>query len=401
MRLATAAALVLSLGASISVQSAEPWARGPGIALSKGELKLALTGYVQLDGRAYSDWEVQETDLGALRHDETELRRLRMGFELTGSRFEIQVQADPHEDGRSVLKDAYAELRFGRGFRVRAGHFKVPVSPEFLTSAAKTDFVERSLLAEDLGPGRDFGVMAHGDVGDRLTYQVGAFAGDGWSKTARAGTTAAARVVVTPSPSLSLGVSGSFGHVNADPAAPDVVLVPRGFDGNSATGYEYFVPHFADGRRTRIDLEASFAKGPIIVKAEALRARDQRKGQSSTLTDLPDLEATGWAASTLWLIRGSKRREPGALEVGTRYESLRFDDTGDESGFEGLGNRTRNVKPVSLAVWTSGLSLWVTRWGRIMGDVVLERYGEALVAPEPGRKGSYVSILGRLQVHLP
>jgi hypothetical protein len=36
-----------------------------------------------------------------------------------------------------------------------------------------------------------------------------------------------------------------------------------------------------------------------------------------------------------------------------------------------------------------------------MGDLVVERYGNALRAPEPGRSGNYVSLLGRLQVHIP
>jgi hypothetical protein len=36
-----------------------------------------------------------------------------------------------------------------------------------------------------------------------------------------------------------------------------------------------------------------------------------------------------------------------------------------------------------------------------MGDVVMEQYGEPLVAPEPGRKGNYVTVLGRVQLHLP
>ena len=131
---------------------------------------------------------MKETEAGSLRHDETELRRLRVGLDVAWGRLVLQAQADPHEDGRSVLKDAYAELRFGKAFRLRGGHFKVPVSPEFLTSAARTDFVERTMLASELGPGRDLGVMIHGEV-QRLQYQLGVFNGDGWSHTSRAETT--------------------------------------------------------------------------------------------------------------------------------------------------------------------------------------------------------------------
>ena len=36
-----------------------------------------------------------------------------------------------------------------------------------------------------------------------------------------------------------------------------------------------------------------------------------------------------------------------------------------------------------------------------MGNVVAERYTDALQAPETGREGNYVSLLGRVQVMLP
>jgi hypothetical protein len=36
-----------------------------------------------------------------------------------------------------------------------------------------------------------------------------------------------------------------------------------------------------------------------------------------------------------------------------------------------------------------------------MGNVVLERYEDELLAPEPGRRGNYTTLLGRLQISLP
>jgi phosphate-selective porin len=376
------------------------WKLGPDVGISKGSFRLDLTGYVQGDLRYFSDWEVNETEAGGLRHDEAELRRLRVGVDVAWGRLVLQAQADPHEDGRSVLKDAYAELRFGKAFRLRGGHFKVPVSPEFLTSAARTDFVERTMLASELGPGRDLGVMIHGEV-ERLQYQVGVFGGDGWFHTSRAETTAAARLVVTPVKGLTLGASASVGEVRADPAVSGVTLTPRGLKGLSPTGYEFFVPHFVDGRRLRVDLEAAFSRGPVSLKAEGLSVREQRRGQSSTLTDMPDVQGDGWAVSAWGLLRGEKKRQAGALEIGARYESLRFDDAGDDTGFAGFGNRARNIKPAALDAAAAGFSFWLTRWGRIMGNVLVERYGEPLLAPEPGRQGNYVTLLGRVQLHLP
>jgi phosphate-selective porin len=156
--------LVALLASPTVTLAGDGWKLGPDAGVSKGSLRLSLTGYLQGDFRYFSNWEVRETEALDLRHDEAELRRLRVGLDLAWGRLAVQTQFDPHEDGRSRFKDAYAELRFGKALRVRGGHFKVPVSPEFLTSAAKTDFVERTMQANDLGPSRDFGLMAHGEV---------------------------------------------------------------------------------------------------------------------------------------------------------------------------------------------------------------------------------------------
>ena len=401
MRSRSSPVLLAVLLAAPSIATAqEPWKLGPDAGVSKGSFRLNLTGYLQGDFRYFSDWEVKETEAGELRRDEAEVRRVRVGLDAVWRKLNLQFEIDPLQEGRGRLRDAYAELRFGKAFRLRGGHIKVPVSPEFLTSAAKTDFAERTMLASELGPGRDFGVMAHGEV-KRLQYQLGVFAGDGWSHSSRAEITTALRLVVTPVHGLDLGGSASLGEVDADPVAAGATLTPRGLKGLSPTGYEFFVPHFVGGRRTRVSLEAALSRGPVSLKTEVLRSREERKGQSSTFTDMPDVQGDGWAVSALWRLRGEKKRQPGALEFGARYESLRFDDVGDDTGFAGFGNRARNIKPGSLEAATAGFSFWMTRWGRIMGNLLLERYGEPLLAPEPGRAGNYVTLLGRVQLHLP
>ena len=83
-----------------------------------------------------------------------------------------------------------------------------------------------------------------------------------------------------------------------------------------------------------------------------------------------------------------------------RYEELRFDDVRNE-GFESAGSRAANVRPAGLRALSGGLSWWPSPFLRLLGDVVVERYEDGLRAPEPGREGTYVSLLGRVQVHLP
>ena len=105
---------------------------------------------------------------------------------------------------------------------------KVPVSAEWLTSAAKTDFIARSLLASALAPGRDWGVKLSGEPLPRLSYQVGVFAGDGRTDQARAETTVAARVEVAPVKPLDVGLSASQGQVKPNPFVGDTAPAAKG-----------------------------------------------------------------------------------------------------------------------------------------------------------------------------
>jgi phosphate-selective porin len=91
---------------------------------------------------------------------------------------------------------------------------------------------------------------------------------------------------------------------------------------------------------------------------------------------------------------------PGAVELAARYEELWFDDVENE-GFESAGDRARNIRPSGYRALFAGLSWWPATFLRLMGDVVVERYDDALRAPEIGKEGNYVTLLGRVQVHLP
>ena len=84
-----------------------------------------------------------------------------------------------------------------------------------------------------------------------------------------------------------------------------------------------------------------------------------------------------------------------------RYESVRVDDDGPDAGFAGASNRARNILPVGDRVLTGGLSWWPRQWLRFLGNVVVERFDDDLIVPEPGRRGNYVTLLGRVQVSLP
>jgi phosphate-selective porin len=378
-----------------------------------GDFEFALAGYAQEDFREYRDW----TPLDPTR---SELRRLRIGAEGKWKRLHFEVSADPRPaaerlndtaEGNHHLKDAYLEIRLGKAFRLRGGHFKLPFSPEYLTSSAKTDFIERAVLVEALDLNRDWGAMAWGDLADRVHYELGAFAGDGWRSHESAKVTGAGRLVVTALTGLDLGASYTQGRVVAD---EETLSDPRakGFDAEGPAGFQFSGRHFVQGWRRRLGADGEIRGGPISLKGEWARAWEERKGQGAVFEDLPDAVITGWAVSGTWLVTGEKKRGtirperplfhgPGAIEVAARYESLRVDDDGPDSGFAGSGNRARNIRLAGDRVITGGLSWWPRRWMRLVGNVVLEHFEDALLAPEAGRQGYYTTLLGRLQVSLP
>ena len=205
--------------------------------------------------------------------------------------------------------------------------------------------------------------------------------------------------------------STSYGRVAADPVGPGLDPDPKGFGAASQTEYSFFEPVFVDGRRQRWDAELAVRRGPVGLRAEYLQETEARDGQGPTLEDLPDVRGRGFQVAATWLVTGEKKtrtvqprarlfRGPGAVEIGARYEEMRADDV-DNQGFEGFGSRARNLRPAGYKAFTGGVSWWPTVFLRLGGNVVVERYRDALVAPETGTEGNYVSLIGRVQVMLP
>jgi phosphate-selective porin len=398
-----------------TARAQEGWQFGPSLRLSHrgSDFELRLAGYAQGDLRSRRNFTDGDDEEEGLNGTDTMLQRARIGVEGSWKRLSFEATVDPADDGEH-LKDLVAEVKIAKALHIRGGHFKVPFGYEWLTSAAKIDFLERSMLANALAPSRDWGAMATGSPFKRFDYMVGVFQGDGGTQRSRSERTVAARVEYGLLKSVDVGASFSQADVAADVEVEGGAdPTPRGLAGIGASQFRFFDPHFVDGRRRRLGADARWSAGPMAVRGEWLRATEERNGQGSTFDDLPGEVGEGWMASATWLVTGEKKTRtikpsrplstggPGAIEIGARFDTLRFDDDGDPGGFEGSGNRARNIRPASARAFTGGLSWWPEPFIRLMGNVVLERFEDALLAPEPGRQGNYVTILGRLQVSLP
>jgi phosphate-selective porin len=419
-RVAVSALLAVVLG-GFALDAPAGGRLGPGAALEfpDCDLKLQLTGYVQGDLRGFPGWP--ESTAETTVHSQTsDLRRLRLGFEGKWHALSLDFSADPQDTGNH-LKNAYADLRLSKALRLRGGHFKLPVSREQLTSAARLDFVERTILAQSLGPDRDWGVMAHGEPSKRVEYLVGVFAGDGSQSDSRAKTTVAGRIAYSPLKRLEIAASASQGDVESPVLSNAQLNTAKGFKGEGPSGFTYFHRPFVSGRRTRLNLDAAVTSGPVALKAEVLHGREQRSGQGGTCVptsaealacdDLSDLAGLGWSVSGTWLVAGERKkttvspehplpRGVGAIELGLRIEGLRLDDGASESDYESVANRARNLRPAADLVATTGVSWWPTRWSRLMANVIIERFSDDLRVPKQDQL-SYVTLLVRFQVELP
>ncbi len=90
-------------------------------------------------------------------------------------RYRLMV-GTPHFSPQLEVFDAYVEWQASEAFRLRGGHFKIPVFREWIESARLLSSVERSLATDTLLPGRDTGIMISGDfLGSRVEYAFGIF----------------------------------------------------------------------------------------------------------------------------------------------------------------------------------------------------------------------------------
>ena len=349
--------------------------------------ELTPEAYIQLDWRGYPESPVAPGS-GRLEFDSFEVRRVRAGFDgrWRGLRFELTL--DPQDFDGTLVKDAYAEIRPGN-FQIRFGQFKLPGSRDYNTAARNTDFLERSAVGQSLAAHRDLGVSVHGALGSRLDYDVGVFAGDNNGTTRRSGFTAAGRLEWEPAGDLVFGLYGSEGQLTAVESDAE-----NGLEGRLSSGYRFYENVYVHGRRTRFGGDVEWSPGRWQLTAEAMRVRDERKGQGVDVDDLPSAVGAGAYLSARW--RFAARRELTA-----RYEFVNFDDAGPETELDSVRPRASDIRARAAQAVTMGGSWRLRPWLRVMGNAGAEWFSDARTAPEPGRDGPYWTLGIRLQVELP
>ena len=413
--------LVALMPATAAAQSQEPaqeppprpvrmdWNPRPSIRLgSVGRIDFRL----KLQGDARTFDPEQDADL-----DTFHLQRRRAGIEgeLFG-RVEFQIERELREQG--PWRDVYVNLDLANWLELRGGKFKVPFGLEETTSTMDLDFVFRTVASDTIAPARDVGGMAHGRIRRALEYEVGFFREDG--ENARltepafllpgepeppGGHIFAARVIAAPIPRgrnderLRVGVAVTSSEL------------PEGLNslrGRTVFESAFFPRVYVRGRRLRLGVQGEWNPGRFGMRAEYMRATDDRNGQGLGNVDLSDMRAQGWYGSATWVITGERKadgirpRRPlfaggvGAIEVGSRVETLSFTSIAQD------GPAFRNPRAAHIAenkewVWTTGVNWYPNRWMKIQGNAIREHILDELRTPVAGQR-TYWSGIVRLQI---
>lgn len=307
----------------------------------EGAFQYQWFGMIQNDWAWFWD---DGKDYGEDANPGTEFRRIRLGS--TGKLYgNVKWWAEvdfAHSDVR--LADMWIELAQCAFGNVRVGHMKEPTSFDFLTSDKFNQFMERNSVF-DLSPGRNTGVMVHGNVADdKVLYQVGMFrqANDTGADTSNAKDgeyNFTARVCGRP---YMRDDGTTWIHVGGAVSYRDYADDALAFGSKGGTNQN---PTLAGVAGTADDgmqygLEAAYVQGPWSFLAEWGMVNANFVGASD-----PDIDA--WSIEGAWWLTGENtgydktnggwgRTSPkhnfgdgtgaGAWQLALRYAQSHFDD---------------------------------------------------------------------------
>jgi phosphate-selective porin O/P len=265
------AALEKKAAPAVPVAAAPP-PPPPVITVDTGGAKLRLAGLVQ---GWFTASDAGVADTFRLRRGEVKLggevnRRVRWDLVLDAAKAlsvsnsyvtvngqRVMSDTSVGQSGR-MLQDAFVTLTRSSSFAIALGQQKLPLAMEGVQSSSRLETVERALFMSDKGRGgtygdiRDFGVMAKGKVAKgQLEYSGGIFNGFGETQNDvdRDGQKPfMGRLVARPSAVKGLSFGSSYGRTTAHAGLPT--------------------------RRDRAGVDASFARGRVLVASELMTGHD-------------------------------------------------------------------------------------------------------------------------------
>ncbi len=399
------------------------WDNRPSIVFGE-DINIDLRGRVQFDWRRF-DPEVDE--------DEFDVRTLRVGLKGDLTRhfdWEIEREIDEVlEEGEveptwqfGQWKDVFINWTTFDAFSVKGGRFKMPFGLEQNTGVSDLDFAYRTLGSTKIAPGRDRGVMVYGELlSGSLVYEAGVFDDDGDNgELEEEQFTVEGQDIEDIGPSVAVRVVGElfrrlpvhdrlkgaeFGIAYTRSSVPEGLNSLRGED---VWGFDFFEPVYVNGHRQRLGLQFDWSPGPTGFKAEWMRSREQRLGQSNRNEDLSDFIGTAWYTSATWIVTGEDKdsdvqpNDPlfgggiGVVELGVRYDQLTFESV-SKSDLDFTNPRSDHLTPNTDSTLTFGVNWVPVRWVKVVANGIRQTYEDVNRAPIVGTAGYWAGLL-RLQV---
>jgi phosphate-selective porin len=356
--------------------------------------RVALRAHLTLDDRR-SEAALPDDDTA------TDVTGSRLGVEgtLLGL-FDFQVERELEDE--DPWRDVFVNYRQFRAVQVQGGKFKLPFSIDQNTSVTNLDFVYRSLVATHLAPGRDKGVMIHGQTLRRiLRYEAGVFQHDGQNAHRQdpdrvsGDRTLAWRVSAKPfrssdGPLEDLLVGVAMTHSDLHRSTEGL----PGLHAHTTLGLDFFDRDiWVKGSRQRRGIEVRWRPGPFGIAGEYIRVTDGRRGQSVEQADLAPLLAHGWYVSGTVVLTGETKadgirvpRRPlgrggiGAVELGVRQEAFAFGSAGDD-GMPSTSPRARVILGNRDLVTTAGVTWRLNRWVKVQFNAIREQVTDPSQGP--------------------
>ncbi len=385
--------------------------------------RLDVEGKMQEDGRSiygpikdFKTWEFHRNRFG-IKGYITKKIEYEVEHEFTENELnekDITAGITP----KSRWKDVNVNLTYIKNAQVQLGKFKVPFGLDQLTGVTHNDFIYRSLGANYLAPGRDWGGQVHGSFWKHgLEYATGVFQHDGDNTRSRkiegGGTTFATRVVGTPFRRLSSSSSSiggiAVGSAFATSELSDDSFRPNGLRGRTVMTQDTFYESvYVKGHRRRWEADIDWASGPASARAEYTWVSDDRLKQGIGDQDLPDARARSWYVSGTWVLTGEDKKRPlkaaspfaqggiGAIELAIRYERMWFDSSplGPD---EGLRNpRAETIFLSGDRALTLGLNWTLNRFMKIQVNGIREHVEDPQRNPVPNDAAFWSRVI-RLQ----
>lgn len=419
MRTAGIVLAIAAAAAPVSAQDApKPKDPPPPVRVVWSDYPSIRAGVFRLDFHAKLKGDIRKadqdlTDEGGVY--ESTMKRVGVSGRVT-NRIDFQIERELQRE--NVWRDVFVNVRLAQALEVRGGKFKMPFGYERLTSTVQLDFANRALLSDILAPGRDVGVMAHGEILKRVvTYQAGVFRHDGDNARLRQ---AVFLLPGEPEPKADRSVAGRvaiepFRHTSGSRDLRRLYLgaaftqsdVPEGL--NSLHGRSLFGSEFAErvyvlGHRRRMGAEAAWLPGPFSLKGEYARAAEQRKRQGLLDDDISDFLTSAWYVTGTWALTGERKDngiEPknpifqkggGAVEVGVRFEQIGFSSV-LKQGTAFANPRADPFLENVESIWTVGVNWYLNKWGKIVVNGIREAFQDPDRTAIPGRTSGWAAVM--------